>query len=89
MNELIDSRKKIFEGKNKKFSRIIYLQVFYNNKNIKEKILVPSIVPNSHNAVVFFEIQIENGNIAKIEFELFKNVVPITVENFRNLCIGT
>ena len=40
LKELIDSRKKIFEEKNKKFSRAIYRQVFYNNKNMKEKILV-------------------------------------------------
>jgi len=89
LKELIDSRKKIFEEKNKKFSRAIYRQVFYNNKNMKEKILVPKNVPNPGNPIVFFEIQIENDNIGKIEFELFKDVVPITAENFRNLCIGT
>ena len=87
LKELIDSRKKIFEEKNKKFSRAIYRQVFFNNKNMKEKILVPGIDPNPLNPFVFFEIQIENDNIGKIEFELFKDVVPITVENFRNLCI--
>ena len=54
---------------------------------MKEKILVPGIDPNPLNPFVFFEIQIENDNIGKIEFELFKDVVPITVENFRNLCI--
>ena len=89
LKELIDSRKKIFEEKNKKFSRAIYRQVFYNNKNMKEKILVPKNVPNPGNPIVFFEIQIENDNVGKIEFELFKDVVPITAENFRNLCIGT
>ena len=87
LKELIDSRKKIFEEKNKKFSRAIYRQLFFNNKNMKEKILVPGIDPNPLNPFVFFEIQIENDNIGKIEFELFKDVVPITVENFRNLCI--
>ena len=56
---------------------------------MKEKILVPSNVPNPLNPILFFEIKIENENIGKIEFELFKDVVPITVENFRNLCIGT
>ena len=89
LKELIDSRKKIFEEKNKKFSRAIYRQVFYNNKNMKEKILVPKNVPNPGNPIVFFEIRIENDNVGKIEFELFKDVVPITAENFRNLCIGT
>ena len=89
LKELIDSKRKIFEEKNKKFSRAIYRQVFYNNKTMKEKILVPSINPNPNNPIVFFEIQIENDNIGRIEFELFKDVVPLTVENFRKLCIGT
>ena len=89
LKELIQSRIKIYEEKNKIFSRSIYRQVFHNNKTLRAKILVPEINPNPHNPVVFFEIQIENDNIGKIEFELFKDVAPITSENFRNLCIGT
>ena len=89
LRTLIDSRKKIFEEKNKIFSRAIYRQLFHNNKNIKEKILVPSQTPNLNNPFVFLEIQIGEKNVGKIEIELFKDVVPITVENFRNLCIGT
>ena len=89
LRTLIDSRKKIFEEKNKIYSRAIYRQIFHNNKNIKEKILVPSQIPNLNNPFVFFEIQIGEKNVGKIEIELFKDIVPITVENFRNLCIGT
>jgi len=89
LRTLIDSRKKIFDEKNKIFSRAIYRQLFHNNKNIKEKILVPSQTPNLNNPFVFLEIQIGEKNVGKIEIELFKDVVPITVENFRNLCIGT
>ena len=89
LRELIDSRKKIYEEKNKKFSRSIYRLVFHHNKTKESKIIVPPQIPNPHNPVVFFEIQIENDIVGKIEFELFKDVVPITVENFRNICIGT
>jgi cyclophilin family peptidyl-prolyl cis-trans isomerase/FKBP-type peptidyl-prolyl cis-trans isomerase len=89
LRTLIDSRIKIYEEKNKIFSRAIYRQVLYNNKTNNNKILVPNQVPNPNNPVVFFEIQVEKENIGKIEFELFKDVVPITTENFRNLCIGT
>ena len=89
LRELIDSRKKIFQEKNKKYSQAIYRKVFYNNKIMKENILVPSEKPNPENPVVFFEIQIENNIIGKIEFELFKNIAPLTSENFRNLCLGT
>ena len=89
LRELIDSRKKLYEEKNKKYSRAIYRQVLYNNKTMNENILVPSIIPNPKNPVVFFEIQIENDKLGKIEFELFKDYVPITSENFRNLCLGT
>ena len=89
LRELIDTRKSIFDEKNKKFSRAIYRQVFHNNKNIKYNIVVPNQTANIDNSFVFFEIQIGEKIIGKIEFELFKDVVPITSENFRNLCIGT
>ena len=89
LRELIDSRKKIYEEKNKSFSRAIYRQVFHHNKSKKDRIFVPNTKPNPKNPVVFFEIKIENDIIGKIEFELFKDAVPITVENFRNICIGT
>ena len=89
LRTLIDTRKKLFEEKNKIFSRAIYRQIFHNNKNIKEKILIPNKIPNLNNPFVFMEIQIGEKNVGKIEIELFKDIVPITVENFRNLCIGT
>ena len=89
LRELIDSKKLIFDEKNKKFSRAIYRQLLYNNKNIKYNILIPKQTPNIENSFVFFEIQIGDKNAGKIEFELFKDMVPITSENFRNLCIGT
>ena len=54
LRELIDSRKLIFNEKNKKFSRAIYRQVLHNNKNIKYNILVPNNISNIENSFVFF-----------------------------------
>mmetsp|Transcript_31014 Transcript_31014/g.38306 ORF Transcript_31014/g.38306 Transcript_31014/m.38306 type:complete len:144 (+) Transcript_31014:274-705(+) len=38
--------------------------------------------------VVFFDITVGGNDIGRIEFELFNEIVPKTVENFRALCTG-
>merc|ERR1719411_1717211 len=40
------------------------------------------------NPKVFFDNSINGENAGRIEFELRKDVVPKTVENFRQLCTG-
>lgn len=40
------------------------------------------------NPVVFFDITIGGQDIGKMHMELFQNVVPMTAENFRQLCTG-
>ena len=40
------------------------------------------------NPIVWFEVTINGVSQGKIKFELFKNEVPRTVENFRALCTG-
>ena len=37
---------------------------------------------------MFFDIQIEGQEPFRIVFELFKDTVPKTAENFRALCTG-
>ena len=45
-------------------------------------------LPDPKTVRVFFEIAVETTSIGRIEFELFSEVVPKTVENFRCLCTG-
>ena len=49
---------------------------------VEEEIPDPKIVK------VYFDIAVETTRIGRIEFELFSEVVPRTVENFRCLCTG-
>jgi len=43
---------------------------------------------NPTNPVVFMDIQVGTKEPQRVEFELFKSVVPKTAENFRALCTG-
>ncbi|KAF8732128.1 hypothetical protein HU200_016093 [Digitaria exilis] len=45
-------------------------------------------MPKVKNPHVFMDISIGTGSPERITFELFANVVPRTVENFRALCTG-
>ena len=40
------------------------------------------------NPVVFFDVQLGGQPAGRIKIELFKNLVPKTVENFRSMCTG-
>lgn len=54
-------------------------------ENAKETI---SDFTNPLNPIVFFDIQIGEDAPQRVEFELYKNIVPKTAENFRALCTG-
>ena len=84
---LVEERKKIYLEKNKIFSKAIFRQYLYNNKFIRDKPVIPPKVTNPENPTVFFEIKIGDKNAGIIEFELFKDITPITAENFRCLCV--
>ena len=40
------------------------------------------------NPVVFFDLTVAKEPVGRIVMELYKQVVPKTVENFRQLCVG-
>lgn len=89
VQNLIENQKKIQNVNKKKFSKNIFKQKLYDDKPNNFK---PNFIPekiNEKNPKCFFEIQIGNENNKKrIEFELFKDHVPKTSENFRCLCTG-
>ena len=89
VNSIIEERKKIYIEKNNKYSRAIFRQYLYYNKQLKNRPLIPPIEPNPKNPIVFFDIKIGENEAKKIEIELFKDIVPITAENFLALCLGT
>ncbi|KAI1809432.1 putative U-snRNP-associated cyclophilin [Poronia punctata] len=48
----------------------------------------PTELPASGNPLVFFDITLGGEPLGRITFELFKDVVPRTAENFRQFCTG-
>eukprot|EP00162_Nutomonas_longa_P001271 comp11733_c0_seq1/m.14852 comp11733_c0_seq1/g.14852 ORF comp11733_c0_seq1/g.14852 comp11733_c0_seq1/m.14852 type:complete len:187 (-) comp11733_c0_seq1:43-603(-) len=50
--------------------------------------LASSLATNPSNPIVFFDITIAGYDAGRIKIELFKDKVPKTAENFRQLCTG-
>ncbi|KAH7027663.1 putative U-snRNP-associated cyclophilin [Microdochium trichocladiopsis] len=50
--------------------------------------MAPTQLPSSGNPLVFFDITLGGEPLGRITFELFKDVVPRTAENFRQFCTG-
>ncbi|KAI0020754.1 putative U-snRNP-associated cyclophilin [Xylariomycetidae sp. FL0641] len=50
--------------------------------------MAPTELPSSGNPLVFFDITLGGEKLGRVEFELFKDVVPRTAENFRQFCTG-
>ena len=86
IKELIEKKQKEREEREKKFMRSIPRQIIYEYKEIKKSISPPLEI-NQLNPIVYMNIKI-GEKIKKIKIELFKNIVPLTVENFRCLCTG-
>jgi peptidylprolyl isomerase len=82
--------KKILMAKNLKREQEKEKKLFSKmfSKPIVEEEVVKTDFSDPTNPVVYLEVQIGSEPAQKLEFELFKNVVPKTVENFRALCTG-
>jgi cyclophilin family peptidyl-prolyl cis-trans isomerase len=50
--------------------------------------MLPEQAHSDANPKVFFDIKIGSVKAGRVTFELFKNIVPRTAENFRALCSG-
>ncbi|KAL2180254.1 cyclophilin-like domain-containing protein [Thermothelomyces heterothallicus CBS 202.75] len=50
--------------------------------------MASTVLPESGNPLVFFDITLGGEPLGRITFELFKDVVPKTAENFRQFCTG-
>ncbi|KAK4229139.1 peptidyl-prolyl cis-trans isomerase H [Podospora fimiseda] len=48
----------------------------------------PTVLPESGNPLVFFDITLGGEPLGRITFELFRTIVPRTAENFRQFCTG-
>jgi peptidyl-prolyl isomerase H (cyclophilin H) len=65
----------------KMFSDQIYVA------DVEEKTVNADSPSDPTNPVVFMDIRIGEREPQRIEIELYKNVVPKTAENFRQLCL--
>ena len=74
-------KKKMAIQKDKKIFGKLFEQSYYDTVVVCE-------YSNASNPIVYFSIQIGEKPAERLEFELFYNLVPKTVDNFRALVIG-
>jgi len=78
----VKTKIKAAKAKEKKAFANLFSQQLYTETEEKSDYSDPS------NPRVFMDIQIGQKEPKRIEFELYKNLVPKTAENFRALCTG-
>jgi len=88
-NELraIDAKLKEIEKKEKSMFNKMFAKEIYTSEPTKTDEAEDS-ASSAENPVVFMDIAVGDAAPQRIEFELYKNVVPRTAENFRALCTG-
>lgn len=85
----IKKQEKIEHEKDKKrYSNMFERMHKEEEKSAVLEEIIPPADPNPANPKVFFDIQIGEKEPQRVTFELFKDVVPKTAENFRALCTG-
>jgi len=86
----LEQRKLTHQKKEKSLFKSFMKSSIYEdipNKELPKEFTIPTEVDPT-NPIVFFDISIGDGESKRVEFELFKNIVPKTAENFRSLCVG-
>ena len=87
LKDLIEKKRIQYNKHRKKFSKGAFKHDVY--KDIApQKPISPSKEINIKNPIVFLDIKIGNNEKKRIKIELFENIVPKTVNNFRSLCTG-
>jgi peptidylprolyl isomerase len=84
-NELVNLSNKLKSSKEKEKKTFANM---FKKGGLYEEAEKKSEYTDSSNPYVYFDIQIGDLKPQRIEFELFQNLVPKTVENFRALCTG-
>ncbi|CAG9324360.1 unnamed protein product [Blepharisma stoltei] len=76
------------EKDKKRYGNMFSKLSMYEEKKMPERPYQIPAEPNPNNPKCFFDITIGNAAPRRIVFELFADIVPRTVENFRALCTG-
>ena len=86
--ELCREEKKVYDKNQQNVFQKFFKEGVYEEKSKSSSIKTELPPYNSSNPKWFFDIKIGEQEPQRIIFELFKDQVPLTVENFRWLCTG-
>ena len=91
LKETIENKKKQIYNSKKALSKGLLKASLYGEKEMpiaSAIFTIPEGVTDG-NPIVYMDLKYnDNSESKRVEFELFKNVVPKTVENFKALCTG-
>lgn len=89
LKNLIDEKQKEKEKREKSLYKSFLRGPIYDDVPVSDKPQDVQEAVNASNPKVFFDLKIgDEAQTKRIEFELFKDKVPKTAENFRALCTG-
>eukprot|EP00924_Labyrinthula_sp_SR-Ha-C_P004588 augustus_masked-scaffold_1-processed-gene-5.57-mRNA-1 protein AED:0.01 eAED:0.01 QI:0/-1/0/1/-1/1/1/0/493 len=87
LREIAVLKKRITDGK--KREKETFGKLFKTSKGFyDDKDMVVGLEGHKDSVFVYFDVKIGENEPERIEFELFKDTVPKTVENFRSICVG-
>ncbi|CAL1137339.1 unnamed protein product [Cladocopium goreaui] len=77
----------LFAGTGAAAGYVLYLEHLDESK-VRGPALFPEEVSSPDNPRVWFDVSVNHRQVGRVECELFKQICPKTVENFRCLCTG-